>query len=306
MYDLRMRRFFLLFGIIFLGLSCATSSSVKKISEIRHEFEYLPVGASMYGWIDVKSARQLLDNFLRQNRLNTKTVKTFLDKTDTAAIAVYPAPAGSVQDNRRHFLLMGCGESYPAFFSSISLGISPAWEKKKSITGKKYWHSKKNRFSVFMKKNRTYISDGDPLFIEDGTMIPDTFLAFCEGAQIAVWVTDISPLNNILVRMDIPVTIPAVSLFIAGFRDEEDWQTVFRLETPSPAQARGLISVLTLFRGALSAGYIKDGKIAAFARLLLSESPIVDGSAIILKLPVITQAQLTGLAASLSIYLKQN
>jgi hypothetical protein len=292
-------------GLIFLLSACASFSGARRGAPARHEFLDLPAGALAYIWIDVIPSRELLDDILNQNRLNTKTVKTFLGKTNTAVLALYPPGRSAAGSGERSFLLIGYGGNYPVFLSSVAMTFDPAWKKKKSPAGKKYWTSKKTRLSFFMQKEETYISDGELFFDRGDAEPPASFGVFNEGAQMAAWITDISPLNNALARMDIPVTIPADALFIAGFRHGEDWQAVFRMETPSPAQARGLLSMLLLLRKALDGNYIKDANAANFARFLLSESPELDGRAIILKSPPITRARLAGLTELLSVYLKK-
>jgi hypothetical protein len=272
---------------------------------VQHEFLDLPAGASAYIWVDVIPSREFLDDILSQKRLNTKTVKTFLDKTNTAVLALYPPGRSEAGGGKRSFLLAGRGADYPVFLSSVFMAFDPAWKKKKSPEGKKYWASKKNMLSFFIQKREAYVSDGELFFDWGGAESPASFWDFNEGAQMAAWITDIRPLNNALARMDIPITIPAAALFIAGFRQGEDWQAVFRMETPSPAQARGLASILLLLRKALDGNYIKDANSVKFARFLLSESPELDGRAIILKSPPITRTQLAGLTELLSVYLNK-
>jgi hypothetical protein len=304
-----MRRILAVLGVGFSLAACAGSSGVRRGVSARHEFLDLPAGALAYIWVDTVPSRDLLNDILSQNKLNTKTVKTFLDKTSTVGLAVYPPGSSGNGGGERRFLLIARGGNYPVFLSSVSMALDPAWSKKKSPTGKKagkkYWASKKNRLSFFMQKDETYISDGELLFDWEGAESPDSFWVFNEGAQMAAWITDISLLNNALARMDIPVTIPADAIFIAGFRHGEDWQIVFRIETPGAVQARGLYSILSLLRGAFDEIHIKDANAAMIVRLLLSEPPELDGRAIILKSPPVTGARLAGLTELLSVYLKE-
>jgi hypothetical protein len=300
-----MRKIVAVFGVWFSLAACAGSSGVRRDAPARHDFPDLPVGALAYIWVDVAPSREFLDDILSQNRLNTKTVKTFLDKTKSATLAFYPPGSSGDGEGGRSFVLIGRGANYPVFFSSVSMAFNPAWGKKKSPTGKKYWRHKKNRLSFFMQKDETHISDGDLFLDGEGAESPESFWTFTEGAQLAAWITDISPLNNALLRVDIPITIPADALFIAGFRQGEDWRAVFRMETPSPAHARGLLSMLSLLRRAFDGNYIKDANAAGLARFLLSEPPELDGRAIILRSPPITRDRLAGLTELISVYLKK-
>ncbi|MDR2444597.1 MAG: hypothetical protein LBD44_01475 [Spirochaetaceae bacterium] len=291
-------------GLLLLFSACASTSAAKKVDVSGNVFTDLPVGASAYVRVDVKPSRALLDYILTQYRLDTKTVRTFFDRTDTAAVSVYPA-AGSQHEGARRFLLAAYGKNYPTLLSSFSLFFDPGWKKTKSVTGRKYWRSVKNRVSLFMQKDKALISDADPFFIEESAAAPGNFHLFCRDSDVSAWITKLDFLNNTLARMDIPITVPATGLFISASGHEEGWEVAFRLETPGQAQARGLVSVLTLVRNALSDGYIKDPKVAAFAGLLLSEPPSVDGNALILKCPSIPEAALAGLIALLLIQLNQ-
>ena len=292
-------------GILLLFAACASTDAVKKDEAAGNVFADLPADALAYVWIDVKPSMGLLDNILTRYRLGTKTVKSFFDRTDTAVAAVYPASAGNLDFGSRRFLMAGYGKNYPALISSLSLFFDPGWKKTKSITGRKYWRSEKNRVSLFMQKNKSLVSDADPFFIEDSAETPENFYLSGRDADVSAWITKLDFLNNALARMDIPITVPATALFVNASRREEGWEVVFRLETPGQAQARGLVSALTLVRNALAGGYIKDPRAAAFAGLLLSEPPSVDGNALILKCPAISEDALAGLIASFSIQLNQ-
>jgi hypothetical protein len=289
-------------GAILLLNSCAAPGGVKKYDSVGNEFKDLPAGALVYINVDVKAANKLVDDILARYKLKTKTVKTFIDMTDRAVIASYPAWKEGGEMMKRRFSMVGYGKKYPAGLSSFPLFFDPAWSKTKSVTGKKYWRSSKNNISLFMQKDRVYISDSDPFFIEDSAIAPESFTYFSEGSCISAWLTDITPINKSLERMDLPITIPATALFAAIFPYEEDWRIVFRIETPTQVQARGLVSVLSMVRTALSRNYVNGDM--DFLRMLLSESPVVDGSGLVLTSSPLPQSALAGLIAPLSIYLK--
>jgi hypothetical protein len=300
----RTSRYACVAGLLLLFAACASTGAVKKDDIPGNIFADLPAGALAYVRVDVKPSRTLLNDILTRYKLDTKTVKTFFDRTDTAAAAVYPA-AGSPHEGTRRFLLAAYGKNYPVALSAFSLFFSPAWKKTKSVTGKKYWRSVKNRVSLFMQKGRALISDADPFFTEGSAEAPENFHVSVGDSDVSAWITKLDFLNKTLARMDIPITVPATALFISASVHEEGWEVAFRLETPSQAQARGLVSVLTLVRNALSDGYIKDPKLAAFTGLLLSEPPSVDGNALILRCPAIPEDALSGLIVSFSIQLNQ-
>ncbi|MDR2659257.1 MAG: hypothetical protein LBC27_04630 [Spirochaetaceae bacterium] len=290
--------------LILLFSACATSKGAQDGVVIHNIFADMPPGALLYARIDVEPSRKLVDEVLTYYKLNVKTIKTFFDRTNEVVIAVYNGQTKVAEAPERRFLLIGYGNNYPAGLSSFSFFFNPAWRKIKSITGKKYWKSSKNGLSLFMQKNKTHISDTDPFFIEDNVEAPESFTVFSEGSCISAWLTNISPLNKALERIDMPITIPANAVFIAAFQQGENWSLVLRVETPGTAQARGLVSVLSMLRAALAGNYIRDERAAAFARLLLSEPPQIDGAAFVLKSPPLSQTELAGLIASLLIYLK--
>jgi hypothetical protein len=301
-----MRRVILFTGAVLLFVSCLTSSGGKVDDVPRlNKFAGLPAGAPVYVSADVGPSRELLEEFLTayKYRLNGKTIKTFFDKTSEVAAAVYPR-IGAMERRERAFLLACYGKNYPAVLSSFSFFFSPSWKQVKSVTGKKYWRSSKNRISLDMRRDKAYISDADPFFEGESAEPPESFTDFSAGSRMSVWIRDVSLLNDALARIDIPVTVPAEAIFIAVFENEGYWQASFCIETPSAAHARGLVMMLSLVRGALAGGRIAGGPGVEFARMLLSEPPALDGSALTLKSPVMTRAEIARLITLLSIYLK--
>jgi hypothetical protein len=287
-------------GAAVLLAACAARAGVRKGLDAGNEFADLPADAPVYVWADAKRARELLDDVLADSGVGGKAVKTFLDRTFEASAALY-FRAEETDGGGRSFVLAGSGRNYPAAASAFSFFFSPSWKKIRSITGKKYWCSSKNRISLSIKRNKAYISDGDPFFDGGGAAAPAGFTLFSDGASLSAWIKDISPLNGVLERIDIPITVPADALYIAAFEAGNGWQAVFRMETPSAAQARGLVSLLSMARSAIARGYITDA--AGFVCLLFSEAPSVDGSALTLKSPVMTRAEFAGLIALLRLNL---
>lgn len=296
-----MRRIIYFIGLIpLLFASCASLDGAGKGGSVRSEFADLPAGALLYISIDTTVAKELAGTLLARYKLNAKTMRTFFNMTNRIAAAVYPER--TEEPENRRFLLIGYGKNYPSSLSAFSFFFDPAWKRTKSVTGGKYWRSSKNRLSLFIQKNKARISDADPFFAEDAAETPESFTLFSEGASVSAWLTRIEPINRALARIDLPVTIPATALFAAVFPHGKDWVIAFRMETPSPAQARGLVSVLSMVRNALAGNYIRGD--TTILRLLLSEPPSIDDSAIILKSPPLPHETLAGLIDSLSIYLR--
>jgi hypothetical protein len=295
-----MRRIILAVASVILLAACAGRAGVRENLDGENRFAGLPADAAVYVTADVEHSRELLDDVLAFSGFGGKTVKAFLDKTLKVSMALYLRMDGTERaGGGRTFVLAGSGRNYPAAASSFSFFFSPSWKKIRSVTGKKYWRSSKNRISLSIKRDKAYISDGDPFFDGNYAEPPAGFTLFSGGSRVSAWITDMSPLNSALERIDIPITVPADNLYIAAFEDENGWQAVFRMETPSAAQARGLVSVLSMARSALARGYITDAAAASFVRLLLPEAPLVDGSAIILKSPVMARGEFAALIAAL-------
>jgi hypothetical protein len=294
-----MHRIFCLFCAALLFVSCATTG-VKNVGLFRGPFDELPPDALAYVRLDVTSTRTLVDGILEPTRLNTESVKRFLDRTDTAAFAVFPAGA------ERHFMLAAHGENYPAAASSFSFILRPAWKKTASATtGRRYWRNEKGRFSLVMSRDTAYISDADPFFSGARPVPPDSFAPFSKWAVASVWVRDTAFIDTALARADIPITIPATGLFIALFRHADGWLLALRLETPSAAQAKGLTSMLAMLRTSLRNGAVRLGpETAALANLLLSEPPQTDGPAIVFQSPPLGDGELAGLIALLPLSFK--
>lgn len=293
-----MHRIFCLFCAGLLFVSCATTG-VRDAGAFRGGFDGLPADALAYVRLDVKSTRSLLNGVLARNGLNTKAVKEFLDKTDTAAAAVFPLGA------ERRFLLAADGKNYPVAASSFSFAFSPAWKKIASATGRRYWRNEARRLSLVLSGGSAYISDADPFFPGPRAVPPDSFAPFAASADASVWVRDTSFIDTALAVADVPITIQATGLFIALFRQTDGWRLALRLEMPSAAQANGLAAVLTMLRTSLRDGAVKLGPEAAtFAKLLLSEPPQADGSAIVFQSPHMGDGEFYGLTELLPLNFK--
>jgi hypothetical protein len=293
-----MHRIFCLFCAVLLFVSCATTG-VRDAGAFRGGFDGFPADALAYIRLDVKSTRKLMDGVLARNGLNTEAVKKFLDKTDTAAAAVFPLGA------ERRFLLAANGKNYPAAASSFSFAFSPAWNKTASATGRRYWRNEARQLSLVLSSGSAYISDADPFFTGPRAVPPDSFAPFAALADASVWVRDTSFIDTALAVADVPITIPSTGLFIALFRQTDGWRLTLRLEMPSVAQAKGLAAVLTMLRTSLRNGAVKLGPEAAtFANLLLSEPPQTDSSAIVFQSSHLGDGELSGLIALLPLNFK--
>jgi hypothetical protein len=293
-----MRRFFFCGLAVLLFSACSTAPRGAKSGEERDEFALLPPGALVYAALDVDKSRGLLDEVLENLRSNTKTVRQFFDKTDSAALGIYPARSG------RRFFIAGAGKNYPVAGIGFSLFFTSAWKKVRASGGASYWRSEKNRLSLSVQRKITVISDAEPFSPGGGVQAPDSFLLFREGAAASVWLTNINPINMALMKADIPITIPANELFITFSENSGLWACEFRLETTAPAQARALASMLTLLRNALAGKTLKDPKAADAAQMLLSSPPRIDSSALILQSPPLGQTELAGLIGSSLIYFR--
>jgi hypothetical protein len=235
----------LTFLTLFL-VSCAAVPKAVEPPAGDADFSVLPPGARVYLWAGVKEARPLLEA-LSIGNLDGRNAAEILDRTDTAAAALYPEEAG------RRFFLAGWG-SYPSWRAGVSMTFSRDWKKLKSETGKRYWYSKSGGIGVAMGSKLAYAADGDPFAAVDGQAVrsPDGFEEFRGNCVLAGWMPEPDdPVNRFLAAMEIPLQIPAEDFFFGAARAEgekDGWELLFRVRTPSASQARALVTLFSLAR----------------------------------------------------------
>jgi hypothetical protein len=216
----------------------------------------LDKGASAYILVDVVKARPIMEG-ISYIPLDDKNMKQMLDRTQSAAIAVF---LPSAEDTRR-FQLVSWG-SYPASGASMAFGTNKDWKKQRSAsTNSVYWHSDKAQMSVAVTAARAYVlaamskTPHDPAPSPEGTKIPDGFAEFGHDAALSCWISDPGPvINRKLREMGVPLEIPAEQLFVSMFPAEDhEYEANIKIIVPGASMARAVVNFLALARAFMPA-----------------------------------------------------
>jgi hypothetical protein len=284
-------------------MSCA--GAPKTADPILEAGEFIPLesGGLVYLYIDVKNARPILD-IIPLFGMNKKQSDQILDMTQTAVAALYPNDAG------RSFQALAWGK-YPNVRASQAFSLSRDWKKKKSKTGAGYWRSDRDGISIALNAAQAYVSDGDPFSAAPGVRLPDGFGEFIKGSVLACWLNEPSkPLNEFLSKMGLPIQIPAEELFLsvvpldaASSPSESDrvWETLIRIKTPEPSQARGIVTMINMARVFLFSGEGPDDTLS----LLFANAPVLDGPYLLFRTAALTEKDMALLFSLFALYSSQ-
>ena len=251
----------LLFVICYLLFSCKSAPKAPEGTLLESGVVPLDKGAAAYALIDVARARPIMEG-ISYIPLNDKNMKQMLDRTRSAAVAVFtPSP----EDDRR-FQLVSWG-SYPASGASMAFGTNKAWKKQKSASlNIVYWHSDKAQMSVAVGSSQAFVLVAmtkiphDPIPSPEGIKIPDGFGEFARDAVFSCWIPNPAPsLNQKLKGMGLPLEIPAEQLFISLFPPDGQasasqpsssalYEAHIKIKLPGETQARAIIALLSLAR----------------------------------------------------------
>jgi hypothetical protein len=215
----------------------------------------LDEGASAYIVADVQNAMSILDQTFFGN-MKTKQLQQMLDSTSWAMVATFPP-----HDERRYQLV--AWGSYPVSKARMALWFSRDWKKRRSVLSKaEYWFSAKDGLSIALDRRQARLvfsvpgasaNPIDPFLAGKETVIPQGFNEFSKGAVLSCWINNPSQiLNTKLGEMGIPIEIPAELLFVnVESISENQYRASLRIQVSSAAQARALVSILTIARAFL-------------------------------------------------------
>lgn len=304
--------------LLFLFISCRTIPEIP--DAVMEESEYIPLepGALVYVFADVQGSRPILD-LIQIREMNEKQSKQMLDRTRSAAAALYPPESG------RRFQLTAWGD-YPSFRAGMAFGMSKNWKKRHSATGGlPYWYSAKDRLSVALNAKQAFVSapvndvPDEPFLRTPGLEAPEGFLEFRRGALISCWLEDPAVLiNQIFEKMRLPLQLPAerifVSLFLAADRPESgvivttgetgdrQYDAMIRIQVSGATQARALVTLFTLARSFIAAGMVQEDGPAALAALLFANPPVQDGRNLNIKIDALTGKDIALLFSFFPVY----
>jgi len=255
--------------IILLFLSC---QSIPKSSDTFLEgAQFLPLdaGASAYIIANVQEAQHIL-NLLPINELKNKHAKQMLDRTNVAAVAIFP------EGSDRRFQIIAWG-NYPNSSAGMAFTFNRDWKKHRSPTGQSYWFSKENKLSLILKSRQASVAvltndtPTAPSSSAQAAEIPESFLEFSRGLPLACWLENPAPiLSRILNEAGIPIRFPVSQLFLnLNTAAAQQYEATIRLQFENQSQARGMSAILNL-----AGGFASDDPIAS---LLLANQPIQNG-----------------------------
>jgi hypothetical protein len=241
-------KFFSSVFLFILLISCATSPKTSQaLTDGTPDFSILPAGASLYLWADVDRAKPLLQALSYEN-LDGRNASQVLDRTDTAMAAFYGDNAS------RRFFLAGWG-NYPNLRAGASMSFSRDWKKVKSETGNRYWHSKANNLGIALGSKVAFASDGDPFAAGQGSNpAPERFEELRRVCVLSGWLNNPGDtINRFIYNLGIPIQIPAEELYFGAVQvpvqnSAEHWELLFKIKTPSAANARSLLSLFSVAR----------------------------------------------------------
>ncbi|GHV65766.1 hypothetical protein AGMMS49587_20350 [Spirochaetia bacterium] len=297
-------------GLLFLG-SCATAPQRVLRPPDAAGIEYLPLdpGALAYMYTDVEAARPIL-NRVGLGGVSGRQVEDILDRTQYAAAAVYPPASG------QNAQVVAWGK-YPSAGAGFYFAFSKDWKKRKSAAGKSYWYSERNGLSVALNSRQAFVALGanlDPFAASPGTPSPEGFSEFRRGAALSLWLDNPAvPLNRFLSEAGLPLQIPAEQLLIslhpaapdAEFAAEAGYEAHLRIKTPSPSQARALVTIFSMARrvsGAAGTG----GEIATLLPILFANPPVQDGAFLNIRTAPMEAGEIALLFGLFSVYSTQN
>jgi len=275
--------------VLIILISCASSPRVSSPVD-ESGFSLLPAGARVYLWADTVKARPLLD-ILSFQGVNGKDAAQVLDKTKTAALAFFSDGKTDDITADRQFFIAAQG-NYPQFGASLSFAFSKNWKKQKSSAGGSYWYSVADDIALVLGANLALVSNTDPLAALPAASAPEGFAEFNRGFALAGWMNDSAEaINGFLASMGIPLQLPAEEFFFGAKTEAELWNLVFKIRTPSAAQARSLLTLFSITRLFVMRAQDSGGGIAGepmspqqAAALLFANAPELDAEYLILRM----------------------
>jgi hypothetical protein len=306
--------------IVSLCISCKTAPQFP--DPVAGETASIPLepGALVYVFADVQGARPILD-LVPLPGLNEKRAREMLDRTRSAAAALYPAESG------RRFQLTAWG-SYPNTGAAVAFGADKNWKKRRSANGLPYWYSARDRLSAALSAGQAFVAASlddtplEPFSAPPGIEAPDGFAEFRRGAVLSCWLENPGALvSRVLAATGIPLQLPAERIFVSVFRaarqgggeaaEAERYEALLGLQFASASQARSVLALFTLARALLPAnspaatGSSASGPAALagpLALLLFANPPVQNGDSLTIKTAALTETEIALLFALFSVY----
>ena len=294
--------------VFFLLVSCASAPKISSPAD-ENALALLPAGARVYLWADIARARPLLDVLSFQG-VSGKNAAQVLDYTKSAGVAIFSNDKTGEKNNSRQFFIAALG-NYPRFKASLSFTFSKSWKKQKSSYGGNYWYSQANNIALVLGDSLALVSNTDPLAAFSVATAPEGFAAFSRGFALAGWMNDSAgSINTFLASMGIPLQIPAEDFFFGAKKEDEDlWNLIFKIRTPSAMQARSLLTLFSIARLFVMRAANAQGEVAGeplspqqAAALLFANVPELDEAYLTLRIDSLNSDKIALLFNMFSIY----
>jgi hypothetical protein len=199
---------------------------------------------------------------------------------------------------------------FPVFAASLSLTFNRDWKRQKSPDGSKYWYSQSDGVALALGSNLALVSNNDPYAAFTSETPPPGFAEFRRGFALAGWLPNPSEtVNSVINSMGVPIRIPAEDLFFGASPNEDLWEPVFKIRTPSASHAFSLLALFSVARLFIQRGLIGQGaESSSFmnpqeaAALLFANTPEQDGDFLILRTASLDANRIALLFRLFSIY----
>ncbi|MCL2007743.1 MAG: hypothetical protein FWG77_06610 [Treponema sp.] len=292
--------------ILIAFASCASAPRVS-IPAPGEESLLLPTGGNVYIVADAITGRPLLD-LLSPVDLNHPDIASMIDRTDTMAAALYPASSD------RNFFLAALG-TFPGTSANFSFLFSRGWRRQSSAGSGSYWFSREENIAISLSSNLIRVSNTDPIANFQTERPPPGLAEFGRGMPLIGWMPSPADfLNGFFTFLGIPIQIPAEEFFFSASQpwpdEDEYWELLFRIKTPSELHARSILALFTVARLAVFQGMVPSEDFISgisinpreFASLLLANLPERDVDILLLRTNPMTARQMALLFNMFTLY----
>ena len=282
----------------------------------------LPGGASVYIAAEIPQIRPLLDPLLHHFRMENKTSRMILTKTNFLSAALFSAADADPFVAELH------GRAYPAFWADISFAFNKNWNRKKAGAAR-YWHSPHFGLALAVSAKKIRAAKNNPYFSESAAAVPAVFIAWSGEAIAGGWLPGAALLNRYLKQQGIAVNFPAKAIYFAldgvsgvngsdrvggaggsgkaggSGGDARRYRLRFNIEAESAARALSIQSLLNITKGALEEGGFDRRRLPEIVKIILRAETIVDGRHVLMVTETIDEAAVIEMIKTGATYIKR-
>ena len=285
----------------------------------------LPGGATVYVLAEIPKIRPLLNPLLSRFRMENRTSRMVLAKTNFLSAALFSASDADPFVAELH------GTSYPAFWADVSFAFNKSWSRKKAGAAR-YWHSPRFGLALAVSAKKIRAAKNNPYFSESAAAIPAAFSVWSGEAIAGGWLPGALLLNRYLKQQGIAVNFPAKAIYFAldgiggvgsaggagksggigsaggaggaGGEAARRYRLRFNIEAESAARALSIQSLLNITKGALEEGGFDRRRLPEIVKMILRAETSVDGRHVLLVTETIDEAALIEMIKTGATYIK--